>query len=49
MMVEQVTRDILSLVEIKNYNVVIYGRTFFNQPVKNNLITYDSIRNIATG
>ena len=27
---------------------MIDGRNFFDQPVKNNLITYDSIRNIAT-
>ena len=25
------------------------GQNFFNQPVKNNLITYDSIQKIATG
>ena len=27
---------------------MIDGRDFFDQPVKNNLITYDSIRKIAT-
>ena len=37
------------LVEVNNYNVVIDGRNFSNQPVKNNLITYDNIPNIATG
>ena len=26
-------------VEIKNYNVMINGQNFFNQPVRNNLIT----------
>ena len=35
--VVQVTQDILLLVEIKNYNVVIDGREFFDQPVKNNI------------
>ena len=39
----------LPLVEIKDYNFVTDGRNFFNQPVKNNLITYDNIRKIATG
>ena len=28
---------------------MIDGRNFSNQPVKNNLITYDNIRKIATG
>ena len=37
------TRYYLPLVEIKNYNVVIDGRNFFNHPVKNNLIKYDNI------
>ena len=36
-------------VEIKDYNVMIDGRKCFNQPVKNNLRTYDDIRKIATG
>ena len=37
------------LVEIKKYNVVIDGQSFFDQPIKNDLITYDNIQNIATG
>ena len=28
---------------------MIYGNIFFNQPVRNNLITNDSIHKIATG
>ena len=28
---------------------MIDGRNFFNQPIKNDLKTYDKIRNIATG
>ena len=43
------TRYYLPRVEIKDYNVVIDRRNFFSQPVKNNLITYDNIRKIATG
>ena len=42
-------RYYLPRVEIKNYKVMIDGRNFFDQPIKNNLITYDNIRNIATG
>ena len=42
------TRYYLPLVEVKNYNVVIDERNLFDQPVKNNLITYDNIQKIAT-
>ena len=43
------TKYYLPTVEIKNHNVMIDGRNFFSQPVKNSLITYDNIRKIATG
>ena len=36
-------------VEIKDYNVVIDGKNFFDQPVKNDKVTYENIRKIATG
>ena len=36
-------------VEIKNYNVMIDGKNFFDQPVKNNKVTYKNIRKFATG
>ena len=39
----------LPTVEIKDYNIVINGENFFDQPVKNNKITYNNIRKIATG
>ena len=42
-------RYYLPTVEIKNYNDMIEGQSFFDQPVRNNLRTYDSIRKIATG
>ena len=51
-MVEEVTRDIgrrsykiyyLPLAEIVDYNVLIDGPNVFDQPVKNNLTTYDNI------
>ena len=35
--------------EIKYYNVMIDGRNFFDQPIKNDLKTYDNIRKIVTG
>ena len=36
-------------IEIKDYNVIIDGRNFFGQPIKNDSKTYDNIRKIATG
>ena len=39
----------LPTVEIQDYNIVINGENFFDQPIKNNKITYDNIRKIATG
>ena len=39
----------LPKVEIKDYNIVINGENFFDQPIKNNKVTYDNIRKIATG
>ena len=35
--------------EIKNYNVRIDGQNFFDQPIRNNLITNDNIQKIARG
>ena len=47
---EQVTRDIFFTTgEIKDYNDVTYGQNFIDQPVKNDLRTYDKILIIATG
>ena len=39
----------LPKVEIKDYNIMINGENFFNQPIKNNKVTYENIRKIATG
>ena len=36
-------------VEIKNYNVMINGENFFDQPIKDNKVTYENTRKIATG
>ena len=35
-------------VEIKDYNVMIDGKNFFDQPVKNDFKISDSVRKIAT-
>ena len=35
-------------VEIKDYNIKINGENFFDQPVKDNKVTYENIRKIAT-
>ena len=34
----------LGNVEIKDYNVMINGGNFFDQPIKNNKVTYENIR-----
>ena len=39
----------LPTVEIKDYNVLMNGKSFFDQPVKNNNVTYENIRKIAIG
>ena len=36
-------------VEIKDYNIMINGENFFDQPIKNKKTTYENIRKIATG
>ena len=36
-------------VEIKDYNIMINGENFFDQPIKNDKVTYENIRRIATG
>ena len=39
----------LPTVEIKDCNAMIDGRNFFDQPIKNDLKTYNRIRKIVTG
>ena len=34
--------------KIKDYSVMNDGKNLFGQPIKNNLITYENIRKIAT-
>ena len=36
-------------VEIKDYNVLIDDKNFFDQPINSNFKTYENIRKIATG
>ena len=38
----------LPKIEIKNYNVMINGENFFDQPIKDNEVTYENIRKVAT-
>ena len=35
--------------EIKDHNIVIDGRIFYDKPIRNDLKPYDNIRKIATG
>ena len=43
------TKHYLLTVEIKDYNVIIDRQNLFEQPVKNDLRTFDNIRKIAVG
>ena len=45
---QQALKDNLPNVDIKDYNVMIDRKNFFNQPVTKNEITYENIK-IATG
>ena len=38
----------LPKVEIKDYNVMIYGKNVFDQPVKGDMQTHDNIQKIGT-
>ena len=39
----------LTNAEMKNYNVMINGENFFDQPIKGNKVTYKNIRKVAVG
>ena len=39
----------LPTVEIKDYNIMINGENIFDQPIKNDKVTYENIRKIVTG
>ena len=39
----------LPTIKTKDYNALINGRNFSDQPIKNDLKTYDNIRKISTG
>ena len=39
----------LPIAEINDYNIMINGENFFDQSIKNNKVTYDNIRKVATG
>ena len=47
---EQVTINLFfQTVEIKDYNVMIDGKNFYDQPVKDDIRIYGNIKKIATG
>ena len=46
---QRTSRYYLPNKEIKNYNVVIDGKSFLDQQIKNDKITYENIKKIATG
>ena len=48
-MMEHCTQIILLKVEIKDYNVVIGGKSFYDQPINSDLKTYKNIRESGQG
>ena len=36
-------------VQLKDYNIMINGENLFDQPIENDVVTYENIRKIATG
>ena len=48
-MMEHCTQIILLKVEIKDYNVMIGGKSFYDQPINSNLKTYKNIRESGQG
>ena len=36
-------------IQLKGYNILINGENFFDQPVKDNKVKYETIRKIAAG
>ena len=42
-------RHYIPIIEIKDHNVMIDGKNFHDQPVKNDKVTYDNVRKITTG
>ena len=36
-------------VELKDYNIMTNGENVLHQPIKNNKLTHENIRNVATG
>ena len=42
-------RYYIRTVQHKDYNIIINGENFFDQPIKNDKVTYENIRKIATG
>ena len=43
-----IPKEYLPNVEIKNYDIIINGENFFDQPIKNNKVTFENIRKVAT-
>ena len=44
-----ITKYFLPRVKIKNYNIEIDGKNFYDQPINDSIKQYDEIRKISTG
>ena len=42
-------RYFLSRIKIKNYNIEIDGRNFYDQPINDSIKQYNEVRKVSTG
>ena len=47
--VDSYQKYFLPRVKIENYNIEIYGKNFYDQPINDSIKQYDEIRKISTG
>ena len=47
--VDSYQKYFLPRVKIENYNIEIYGKNFYDQPINESIKQYDEIRKISTG
>ena len=47
--VESYQKYLLPREKVKNYNIKIYGKNFYDQPVTDSIKQYDKVRKVSTG
>ena len=49
MVIKKLKEIVIENISISSYNVLIDGRSFYDQPINDQIKKYDEIRKIATG